>query len=70
MSLRGDDWPTVVDAFKLLSPDRGDGHRSVTFQHIDTDRWNRLALIITRLDSAEDVDPHGTYTLVLEPSAD
>jgi hypothetical protein len=35
---------------------------------IDTGKTNRLGLIITRLDSAEDSDPVGAYTIVLQPS--
>jgi hypothetical protein len=34
---------------------------------IDTDKTNRLGLIITRLDSEEDSDPVGAYSLILQP---
>jgi hypothetical protein len=35
---------------------------------IDIGEANRLGLIITRLDSEEDSDPVGAYSIVLQPS--
>jgi hypothetical protein len=45
-----------------------DGHLFYTIPEIDTRVANRLALIITRLDSEEDSDPVGAYTIVLQPN--
>jgi hypothetical protein len=45
-----------------------DGYSLYTISGIDTATYNRLGLIITRLDSAEDSDPVGAYTIVLQPS--
>jgi hypothetical protein len=40
----------------------------VTLPPTDTSTWNRLALIITRLDAHEAADPVGSYAITLEPS--
>jgi hypothetical protein len=61
--------PAMVGAFEPLSRSETDGLLSVTIRQIDMSRWDRLALIITRLDSAEAIDPDGAYSLVLRPSA-
>jgi hypothetical protein len=45
-----------------------DGRSFYTISGIDTGIYNRLGLIITRLDSEEDSDPIGTYTIVLHPN--
>ena len=45
-----------------------DGHLLYAISEIDTGETNRLGLIITRLDSEEDSDPVGAYTIVLWPS--
>ena len=34
--------------------------------HVDTKTYNRLALIITRIDADEGLDPAGAYTIVLQ----
>jgi|GEM_PF-3756579 len=49
--------------------DRGstEGHLRYTIPEIGTGVDNRLGLIITRLDSEEDSDPVGAYTLILQP---
>lgn len=57
---------TAVSAVETLS--RGaDGRLVYTIPEIDTGGSNRLGLIITRLDSQEDLEPFGTYTLQLHP---
>jgi len=45
-----------------------DGHLLYWISEIDTGETNRLGLIITRLDSEQNSDPVGAYTLVLQPS--
>jgi hypothetical protein len=44
------------------------GRSLLTISGIDTGAYNRLGLIITRLDSEEDSDPVGVYTIVLQPN--
>jgi hypothetical protein len=45
-----------------------DRHLRFAISEIDTGKINRLGLIISRLDSEEDSDPVGAYTIVLQPS--
>jgi hypothetical protein len=44
---------------------RPDGSLSFSLPSVDLTRYNRLGLIITRVDSGERLDPVGSYTLVL-----
>jgi hypothetical protein len=44
-----------------------DGQLVFEIPSIDVSEYNRLALIITRLDAQESVDPFGAYTIVLKP---
>ena len=44
---------------------RPDGSLSFSLPELDLARYNRLGLIITRVDGGERLDPVGSYTLVL-----
>jgi hypothetical protein len=44
-----------------------DGQPVYVVPEIDTAEYNRLGLIITRVDASESSDPVGAYTLVLRP---
>jgi hypothetical protein len=44
-----------------------DGQLIYEIPAIDLRAYNRLGLIITRLDAEEGVDPNGEYTIVLKP---
>jgi hypothetical protein len=46
-----------------------DGSLSYVIPAVDTGAYNRLGLIITRVDDKESVDPVGAYTIVLRPLA-
>jgi len=43
------------------------GTLSMTIPTVDLDSYNRLGVIITRVDANEDLDSHGVYTLVIRP---
>jgi hypothetical protein len=51
-----------------LTRDASDGLSLYTISGIDTGIYNRLGLVITRLDSEEDSDPVGAYTITLHPN--
>jgi hypothetical protein len=57
----------VVSSAQLARQTTG-GHLLYAISEIDTGETNRLGLIITRLDSEQNSDPVGAYTLVLRPS--
>jgi hypothetical protein len=40
-----------------------------TISEIDVEAYNRLGLVVTRLDSQEDLDPVGAYTIALHPGS-
>jgi hypothetical protein len=52
----------VTPGPEIVLPDRAGGH-VYTIQPDETAAWDRLALIITRLDLGEAVDPVGSYTI-------
>jgi len=66
-------WPVMAAGRRLLpaalAPEaavrRPDGSLSFSLPSVDLTRYNRLGLIITRVDSGESLDPVGAYTLVL-----
>ena len=60
--------PVAVGPPEPLAGTTAEGHLLYAIPAIDTSRVNRLALIITRLDSEEDSDPIGAYTIVLQPN--
>jgi hypothetical protein len=43
-----------------------DGAQVYTIPSLDTETYDRLALIITRLDSGETADPQGTYHITVD----
>jgi hypothetical protein len=47
-------------------PQNMDGAHTYLIPHLDTTAYDRLALIITRLDSHESADPAGNYRITLE----
>jgi hypothetical protein len=49
--------------------DRGDAHVTV-IPRVDTTTYDRSALIVTRLDSAETSESAGHYTIALSSTAD
>lgn len=66
-------WPVTAAGRQLLpaamAPEaavrRPDGSLSFSLPELDLGRYNRLGLIITRVDGGERLDPVGSYTLVL-----
>jgi len=42
-----------------------DGHTSLVIPQIDTAKYDRLGLVITRIDGQESFDPSGAYTVTL-----
>ncbi len=58
---------TAVSPAETLTRRATDGNLFYTIPEIDTTAFNRLGLIITRLDSREDADPVGAYTILLSP---
>jgi hypothetical protein len=47
------------------TPANPDGHESLAISRIDTTKYNRLGLVISRSDAKERLGPSGTYTVVL-----
>jgi hypothetical protein len=62
--------PTQTTAPAVLTWSDGDGHLVYIIPAIDTAAYNRLGLIITRVDAKENSDPVGAYTIVLRGDAD
>jgi hypothetical protein len=62
--------PTPTIAPESLTRVNADGRQFYVIPAIDTSVYNRLGLIITRLDAKESSDPIGKYTVVLHPDAD
>lgn len=58
---------TAVSPAETLIRRGVDGNLFYTIPEIDTKTFNRLGLIITRLDSGEDAGPAGAYTILLSP---
>jgi hypothetical protein len=58
--------PWAVTPQPETVPQDGDGAHVYTVPHLDTAGYQRLALIITRLDADETADPAGSYRIVLE----
>jgi hypothetical protein len=61
--------PTRMTVPEVLTRADADGHLVYTIPAIDTTAYNRLGLIITRVDAKEGLDPIGTYTIVLHANA-
>jgi hypothetical protein len=56
---------TAVSPPEALVQEVAGGHLLYTIPEIDTSVYNRLGVIITRLDGQEDLDAAGAYTLAL-----
>jgi hypothetical protein len=62
--------PSHTAAPEVLMGADGDGHMVYTIEAIDTTAYNRLGLIITRVDAQESSDRVGAYTIVLRAHAE
>jgi hypothetical protein len=62
--------PTQMTNAEILTRTGPDGHLPYIIPAIDTSAYNRLGLIIMRLDAKESFDPIGGYTIVLHPGAE
>jgi hypothetical protein len=61
--------PGPTAAPEVLTSTNEDGHLVYTIPAIDTTLYNRLGLIITRVDAKENLDSVGAYEIVLHPRA-
>ena len=57
--------PRIASPIEIIEEVTTAGTYSYEIPEIDTEEFNRLGLIITRLDSNENLDPNGNYTIVL-----
>jgi hypothetical protein len=57
--------PSQVAAPEVLATTNANGRLTYTIPALDTTAYNRLGLIITRIDAHENSDPIGEYTIVL-----
>jgi hypothetical protein len=62
--------PTQTTAPEVLTGKNADGHLTYVIPATDASAYNRLGLIITRLDSDETSDPAGNYTITLSSTTD
>jgi hypothetical protein len=62
--------PTQIAATETLASVDADGGLAYAIPTIDMTAYNRLSLIITRLDARESSDLIGEYTVVLRPNVD
>ena len=62
--------PTQTTTPQVLTRTNADDHLSYVISAIDTSAYNRLGLIITRVDAKEGSDPIGEYIIVLYPRVD
>jgi len=58
--------PRAVEVAPESAPQAEDGAQVYAIPNVDTTAYDRLALIITRLDSDETIDPVGNYQIKLE----
>jgi hypothetical protein len=58
--------PRAVTEQPAVMAPSADGAQVYTIPSLDTETYDRLALIITRLDSEEMADPFGGYQVTLE----
>jgi hypothetical protein len=49
----------------VIPQNQGDAH-AYAIPQIDTTTYNRLAIIVTRVDGEENSDPVGAYTMVVQ----
>jgi hypothetical protein len=69
-SRNGEATHQVSDSSLLAAPftqDAATGRQTAVISNLDMGGFNRLGLIITRLDGRESSDPVGAYTLVVRP---
>jgi hypothetical protein len=59
--------PRIASPLETIDGETSAGNYLYTIPQIDTETYNRLGLIITRLDINENLDPKGIYTIVLKP---
>jgi len=59
--------PVATQAIPLAARSGADphGHTSLVISQIDMAKYDRLGLVITRIDSKESLDPSGRYTVTL-----
>jgi hypothetical protein len=57
--------PAQTASTEILTRAGPDGHLSYVIPAIDTTAYNRVGLIVTRLDAKESSDPIGEYTILL-----
>ena len=62
--------PTQITSTEILTRANSDGHLFYIIPEVNTTAYNRLGLIITRLDAEEISDPVGEYAIVLRADAD
>lgn len=60
--------PTALTAAPEILPSQPDGTHTYSIAQIDTLAYNRLGVIITRVDAAEVVEPFGQYRLTMSGS--
>jgi hypothetical protein len=59
-----------ITTMELPTRANSEGHLFYAIPEIDTTEYNRLGLIITRVDAEESSDPIGEYTIVLHADGD
>jgi hypothetical protein len=69
-SLRPRRVPAETAATEVLAGRSSDGHPIYILPEIRASAYNRLGIIITRLDAQEALDPTGAYAIVLRPSTE
>ena len=57
--------PSIASPVEIIEEETTAGTYSYEIPEIDTEYYNRLGLIITRLDSNENLNPNGNYTIIL-----
>jgi len=62
--------PRAVTPYPETVPQNRDDAHAYVIPHLDTTTYNRLAIIITRLDADETTDPAGNYHITLESTID
>jgi hypothetical protein len=60
--------PAAITPQPEIVPQQADGAHITVIPHVDTPAYDRLALIITRLDADEGTDQEGAYRIALEPT--
>jgi hypothetical protein len=61
---------SIISNEEILALVTQDGCRSYVIPVIDITMYNRLGIVITRLDAEESSDPIGAYNIVLQPGID